>query len=119
MASEPSQLSDHLFGTATLELGMLTGAQVGECLLLLSQNGGRSSLAAVSVEYGYLTQRDADHAVAHAQQLHRRLLAESSLFGRVAMSLKLLTREQLERCVARQRQSSFQKKLGQAAVELG
>jgi twitching motility protein PilT len=71
------------------------------------------------MEHGYLTRSEVEQVLRYQRELLRRLQAEAHLFGRVAMSLKLLNKEQLRDCLAQQQSSAFTQRIGETAIERG
>lgn len=108
-------LDDKLFGSAAVELRLLTSTQLGECYVLQRDQ----PLAQVCAEHGYLTRDQVEQVLRYQRELQRRLQGEAHLFGRVAMSLKLLTMEQLRDCLVRQQSSGFKQRLGEITIERG
>jgi twitching motility protein PilT len=77
------------------------------------------SIAQVCAHHGYLNREQVEQVLRYRGELVRRLHVEAHLFGRVAMSLNLLTKEQLEECLKFQRTPGFVKRLGETAIERG
>jgi twitching motility protein PilT len=77
------------------------------------------SLAQICLDHGYLRREAINEAMSFQQQIQRRLDAEASLFGRVAMAMRLLTREQVNAALSKQVSAAYQRRLGEVCVELG
>ena len=114
-----SRVRDQLFAMAVTELKLLSSTQVGECLMLQQGEAAPRSLAQICLDHGYLRREAIHEAISVQQQIQRRLDAEASLFGRVAMAMRLLTREQVNAALSKQVSSAYQRRLGEICVELG
>ena len=117
--AKQNRFRDHLFGMAAVDLQLLTPAQVGELFMLQMMSDPEPPLSQVAIKQGYLQPEDVKAVLAHQQKLQRRFGAEASLFGQIAVSLGLITREQVGLCVAKQRSDGFRRKLGEVCVDLG
>lgn len=98
-----------LFGKIACSLGVVTKEQVQECLLLQGEGETRPPIGQILIEKGYLTERQLEDVLATQRdylrkvESHSREKVEDTIFGRLVITNRFATAEQVEEALLEQK----------------
>ena len=111
-------LSDSFFGVIGVKNGLLTRRQVTECLMLQETEGYRNkTLGEICRLKNYLTE-DQIQSILRAQAKSE-ILLEDILWGKIAIRNKLVTKKQIDKALAIQKDRHYSTRIGEILVENG
>ena len=115
-----ADLADAFFGTIALKNGLLTREELSQALSAQHRerrDGEDRTLGEICVELQLLTREQAEEVLWLQQKSE--MVLEDTLYGQIAVRQGLVTEEQLAVALSHQRDSGYERRMGEILVALG
>jgi predicted RNA-binding Zn-ribbon protein involved in translation (DUF1610 family) len=92
----------HLVGQIAIAEGLITPAQLEECVVIQTPGAPTRALGEILVQRGYLTLEQLDWVIGIQRARFQRISADPAhggLFGQIALRLDYITKDQLNECL--------------------
>lgn len=115
-----ADLQDAFFGTIALKNDLISRDELSEALRVQQEEreeeGSDRTLGEICVELLFMTEEEVEQVLWLQQKSE--MILEDTLYGRIAVKQGLVSDDQLETALERQRESGYEQRMGEILVEL-